>query len=219
MYIEYAYYDLSSNEAETKDNLIQAIKLGINNISVLPSYVKMAKNLNPDASVSCPIDYPMGILDLKSRLSTIEAVVKNGANVVDVVCPSYYLCHRKYDKFREDIKNTKELCATHKVTLRYFMEYRLYSYDLLYKVSQILLENNISICYPSTGYLLDDINDNIIAAAMINKKTNNINMIINGNIWNKNQVSIVLKSKPYGIRLNSINGVELVIENYRKIAD
>lgn len=219
MYIEYAYYDLSSNDTETKQNVSQAIKLGIKDISVLPTYIKMIKSTNNDIVVSCPIDYPMGILDLKSRISAVENAIKNGADIVDIVCPSYLLCHRKYDKFREDIKNLKDLCDYHKKGLRYFLEYRLYSYDLLYKVAQILLEFQLSICFPSTGYLLDDINDNLIAAAMINKKTEKTNIIINGNIWNDSQTNLILKTKPYGIRLNSVNCIELFLKNSKKLIE
>jgi deoxyribose-phosphate aldolase len=219
MYIEYAYYDLSSNEAETKQNINQAIKLGVQNLSVLPSYVKMAKSITQNLLVSCPIDYPLGVLDLKSRISAVEGAIKNGVDIVDVVCPAYPLCHRKYDKFREDIKNLKDLCDYNKIQLRYFLEYRIYSYDLLYKIAQVLLEFDVNICFPSTGHLLDDINDNLIATAMINKKTEKINMIINGNVWNSSQVNLIFKSKPYGIRLNSINSLQLILENSKKIAD
>jgi hypothetical protein len=99
------------------------------------------------------------------------------------------------------------------------LEYRIYSYDLLYKIAQVLLEFDVNVCFPSTGYLLDDINDNLIATAMINKKTEKINMIINGNVWNTSQVNVIFKSKPYGIRLNSINSLQLILENSKKIAD
>jgi hypothetical protein len=86
-------------------------------------------------------------------------------------------------------------------------------------MAQILLEFGISECFPSTGYLLDDINDNMIAAAMINKKTEKINIIINGNIWNQKQAETICKSSVYGIRVNSVNAVSLLKEKYKNITE
>jgi deoxyribose-phosphate aldolase len=212
MKIEYSYFDISSNDVETKSNISQAIKLGVDCISILPGYIKNVKSESYTAKIpiACPIDYPLGTLDLKSRISALEFGLKNGADIFDIVLPSYYLCHRKYDKFREEISTLSSIVKQYNKEIRYFLEYRVYSYDLLYKVTQILLELGITECFPSTGYLLDDINDNIIASAMINKKSHQINIIINGNVWNSKQVEVILKNKPYGIRVNSINALNLL---------
>lgn len=221
MYIEYSYFDVSSNDVETKQNITQAIKLGVKCISVLPMYVK---NIRSDCEqahipIACPVDYPLGLLDLKSRIYAAEYVFKNGADIADIVVPSHTLCHRKYDRFREDIRAITNLAIEHNKKVRYFLEYRIYSYDLLYKMAQILLEFGVSDCFPSTGYMLDDINDNIIAAAMINKKTDKINIIINGNIWNSKQVALINKSQIYGIRVNSVNAVSMLMEKTQNITE
>ena len=111
-------------------------------------------------------------------------------------------CNRKYDKFREDIKNNLEICTKNNIELRYILEYRVFTYELLYKVSQILMDFGINTIYPSTGYLLDDINDNILASALINKKVP-INIICNGNIWNISQINNV--SKNFKLDYDNIN--------------
>jgi len=221
MRIEYSYFDVASNDIETKQNVTQAIKLGVDCVSVLPLYVKNIKADCEQAKVSiaCPVDYPLGIMDLKSRVYATEYLFKNGVDIADVVVPCYLLCHRKYDKFREDIRSITNLGIEYNKKVRYFLEYRIYTYELLYKVAQILLEFGISDCFPSTGYMLDDISDNIIAAAMINKKTDKINMIINGNIWNTKQIDLINKSKIYGIRLNSVNAVSLLKEKHKNITE
>lgn len=218
MIIEYSFYDTAANETETKEVLNQAIKFKIDNISVLPFNLKIGKVLTQNKSItlSSPIDYPLGTSDLKSRLSSSSFAIKNGATTIDVVCPVHYLCNRKYDKFREDIKAHQELCLQYNANLRYILEYRVCSYDLLYKTAQILLELGVSVIYPSTGYLLDDINDNILASALINKKIPNIKIISNGNFWNDNHAQLVIKADLYGIRLNSINGLELLYKNIPK---
>jgi deoxyribose-phosphate aldolase len=218
MQIEYSYYDVASNDAEIKDTLSRVSKYPIQSISVLPPYVKLAKSIvgGSPILISTPVDYPMGILDSQNRLDSIEHCIKNGAKIIDLVCPVYLLTNRKYDKFREDIKNSKALCEQHKVELRYILEYRLYSYDLLYKIAQILVSYDIKIAYPSTGFLLDNLSDNILACALINKKVNTLNIICNGNLWNDSQAALVEKANLYGLRVNSINGLELIYQKVSK---
>jgi deoxyribose-phosphate aldolase len=158
----------------------------------------------------------MGILDTNTRYDSILLAIKNGAKIIDIVCPVYYLCNRRYDKFREDVKNNLDLCQKNNVELRYILEYRLYSFELLYKIAQILVSYKITVSYPSTGYLLDDINDNITAAALITKKSTELNMICNGNLWNSNHLSLVQKANLYGLRVNSINALQLISKNILK---
>lgn len=220
MQIEFSYYDLASNEQETKDNIKRVSYFPINTISVLPFYTKAAKitahQQNPQIKISTVIDYPMGIGDLNSRLSLSKNAIKNGADGLEIMIPVQLLCNRKYDKFREDIKAQLELALQNNISIKYILEYRLFTYELLYKISQILLSEGINTIYPSTGYLLDDINDNILAAALINKKIPEINIICNGNIWNSNQINSLDKFNLYGLKLNSINAIDLIFKKQIK---
>jgi deoxyribose-phosphate aldolase len=210
MIIEYSLYDISLSDNEFKSNIDQAITYKPKTICVLPSYLKFAKNLLPnDISLSTVIDYPLGLSDTKSRNGLIDTSIKNGAKIINIVAQPYFFCNRKYDRFREDIKTHITMCQISNTELRYILEYRVFTYELLYKVSQILLELGIQTIYPSTGYQLDDINDNILAAALINKKVP-INIICNGNIWNISQINTIYKTSLYGIKTNSINGLELL---------
>lgn len=216
MHLEYAYYDIASKDIELTDNLTKALKYNINAVSVLPPYAKTVRSILPEnhlIKLSCPVDFPLGIMDAGSRLSVAENCIKNGVNILDVVCPVYMLCNRKYDKFREDIKNFQALTLSHKVEIRYILEYRQFTYELLYKVAQILIDFNITTIFPSTGYFLDEISDNILASALINKRVSNINIISTGNLWNSNQVKVVKNSNIYGLRVNSLNGLKLITEN------
>jgi deoxyribose-phosphate aldolase len=217
MLLEYSYYDTVNNDNDVKQILTDVSKFPVDSISILFPYIKLAKSIVPESiKISTPIDYPLGIMDAKTRYESIDIAIKNGAKIIDLVCPVHYLCNRKYDKFREDIKNNLELCRKHNVELRYILEYRIYSYDLLYKIAQILVGYGLDTAYPSTGYLLDDINDNILASVLINKKVTNINMICNGNLWNNNHISLVQKANLYGLRVNSLNALELITKNILK---
>ena len=214
MIIEYSTYDISLSDEELKLNIQQAKLLQPNTVSVLLPHIKIAKTLLVDSDIKLctSIDYPLGIMDAKSRVFTIEMACKLGVNIINIVAPPHLLCNRKYDKFREDIKNNLEICTKNNIELRYILEYRVFTYELLYKVSQILTEGGIDTVYPSTGYLLDDINDNILASAMINKKSD-INIICNGNVWNINQINTIRKSNLFGLKVNSINALKLLSQN------
>jgi len=213
MIIEYCLYDISLSDEEFKQNINSAISYKPKSVSVLSSYVRLAKNLLPEDITLCSsIDYPLGTSDTKNRNMAIETSIKSGAKIINLVSQPYYFCNRKYDKFRDDIKSNLEICNKHSVELRYTLEYRVFTYELLYKVSQILLDIGVNTIYPSSGYLLDDINDNILATALINKKIP-INIIANGNIWNISQIKTVYKANLFGIMVNSINALKLLSEN------
>jgi deoxyribose-phosphate aldolase len=218
MKLEYSLYDIALNDNEYKDNITEAIKYNIDVLSVLPSYLKVVKPIIPSGiKISAAIDYPMGTSDLKTRLMCIEQCIKNGASIIDIVAPPSPLTNRKYDKFRDDVKNVLELCSSYtNIEVRYFLEYRIFTYDLLYKIAQILHGYGIKNILPSTGYLLDDINDNILASVMIKRKVADINIICNGNIWNDNQANAIKKADLQAVRLNSINGLSLFAKNIAK---
>jgi deoxyribose-phosphate aldolase len=213
MIIEFSAYDQATSNEELKSILNKIKHIKVDTICVFLNHIKLAKdNLPEHIKISTPIDYPLGILDTKTRISAIESSIKQGAQIINVVAPTQYLCNRKYDKLRDDIKQISELCLSNNIILRYILEYRIFSYDLLYKVSQILSAGGVDTIYPSTGFFLDDINDNIVASALINKKSP-INIICNGNIWNNDQIKKIYKSQLFGIKVNSINALKLLQEN------
>lgn len=214
MITELSFYDVASSDDEFKEIIKNINFLNPDTICVFLNHIRLLRNnISENIKISTPIDYPLGNSDTKTRLCAIDSAIKNGANIINIVAQPYYLCNRKYEKFRDDIKQTQEICIKNNVELRYILEYRIFTYELLYKVAQILLSNDIRTIYPSTGYLLDDINDNILACALINKKVPNINIISNGNIWNIGQINNINKSKLFGIKVNSVNALKLLREN------
>jgi deoxyribose-phosphate aldolase len=212
MILEFAQHDQTLNENENKELIIEALQYKPNSISIFSYYIKNLVQIT-DTPIICPIDFPVGISDGKTRLNMAEFALKNGAKGLDIVYPAQLIINRKYEKFREDIKNFKELTNNQNINIRYILEYRKYSYELLYKLSQVLLDGGVSTILLSTGYFLDDINDNIIAAGMIMKKTPDINVVLTANIWTKEHVNNIVKSGLYGFRANTINGLKLFYQN------
>lgn len=214
MQLEYACYDIAINEDEVKKNIQNAIQYNPYSISIHPYSLSSVKSLIPEnIKLSCAIDYPMGLTDIATRNQIVQQVAKNNqVNIIDLNVPSKLIVNRKYDKFREDIKLNAEVCKDHNVELRYVLEYRVFSHEILAKLCQILKTFEINHVFPASGFLLDDINDNIIAAKYLMAKSN-MKVICNGNVWTKQQVENVRKSGVGGLRVSNIPSLELASKN------
>lgn len=220
IYTEYACLDYSINETETVKNITDAIKYGVSNVSVLPYSLTTLRSISDirekNISISCPVDFPLGISDLKTRSFAVSNLCKtfpNLINTIDLVIPTKIITNRKYDKFRDDIKTHLEICNEFNIQLRYILEYRIYNHDVLAKVCQILMDHGINIILPSSGTMIDDINDNLIACNFLMSKSK-IKTITTGNVYNEKQVNTVVKiDELYGIRFFNIHSLHMFMEH------
>lgn len=208
MYTEYACLDYALTEIEVRSNIDYAINHGINNMSVLSYSVSSLKDLFSSISLSCPLDYPYGLSDIKSRNSMTLQACKSGVKVIDMVTPNKILANRKYDKFRDDIRSNLAICQEHGILLRYMLEYRTFSHEILAKVCQILRSLEIMTVLPSSGIFLDDINDNLIVCNFLHTKSG-IDVICNGNVYTDKQMTNIKMADNYGLRLYNKHSLEL----------
>ena len=223
-YIDYACLDYSINEVELEQNISLAIKHGIRNISVPVYSLSTLKNISDikekNISISCPVDFPYGFADLKSRSFSIGQLSNNtlGIKYIDLVIPTKIITNRKYDKFRDDIKTNIKICNDANIELRYILEYRVYSHEVLAKVCQILTDLGVKTVFPSSGTMIDDINDNLIACNFLMTKSQ-IKTITTGNIYNEKQINSVSKMQDlFGIRFTNINSF-LLYSDYQLKSD
>lgn len=214
MIIEYALHDLTENDLNTRQQIDKALNFSINSISVYLPHLKIAKQAIDSSRVDIPInisiDHPFGQTDTDFREIVVKKAIDAGAKIITMSCQWYYAVNRKYDKIRKDAESILELCKKNKVELRYTLEYRAFSYPLMQKISQILLEKEIYTVYVSSGQYLDNIYDNLLASAMINKKVPDINIICNGNFWTNEHIELLHKSDVYGQTAKSIHSLELL---------
>jgi deoxyribose-phosphate aldolase len=202
MYTEYYINAVDEKDLEIKQNIENLIQYtSIKNIvstSYQAKYIK--KNFN-NLQVGSFIDYPVANSEPASRQEHIKNSLAQDLDFVCVTIQSYYLINRKYDKIRDDIKKNLDLCQNKQ--LRYILEYRKFDHQILAKACEILISCGVNIIYPSTGFFIDNLDDNILACQYLNKKTG-INTIINGNTWTKKQIDQVVKSNLYGFSCNNI---------------
>jgi deoxyribose-phosphate aldolase len=214
MYIEYACYDYSLSDEDIKNNVALAIQLGVKHLCLHYTNISLIRGPieEHDLSISSPLDYPYGLLDSKNRLSVISSAIKAGAKTVDIVAPAKFIANRKYDKLRDDIRNSLVLCQENNVNLRYILEYRVFNHETLAKTCQIFKSLGVEYVMPSTGHMLDDINDNMIACKYLSSKSK-IQTICNGNIWTEKQAESLRSSNIYGVRLHHIPSIALFLKN------
>lgn len=215
MHIEYACYDYSLSDEEIKANITSAVQMGIEHISLFHPVSSSIKNFldgNPNLKIYCPVDYPYGLSDSKSRLFMTSQLAKSGINGIDLVVPAKFIVNRKYDKLRDDIKNNLLVCQEHNIQLRYILEYRVFNHETLAKTCQILKSLGVEHVLPSTGHMIDDINDNIIAANYLTSKST-IKVICNGNIWTSKQADNLKNSGVYGVRMHYLSVLEFFLKN------
>lgn len=213
MYIDFAINDTEINEAEAKQLAIEVSKFPINSITVPHYLIKSVRSLiTTNINISCFIDYPLGVSDQKTRRFAVEQAQKNGASSVDIAMPQNLAANRKYDKIREDIKNIYEFCNENNVQIKYILEYRVFDHHCLKKICEIFDDFNINYVYPSTGFFLDNLADNILASIFLHQNSKNLNVISTGNIWSEKHFETIKKSGLFGFRTNSIHSLRNFIQ-------
>lgn len=213
MYIDFAINDTEVNDAEAKALVLDINKFPVSSITAPHYLIKSVKAVaNNTTKISCFIDYPLGISDQKTRRFAVEQAVKNGANSVDIAMPQNLAANRKYDKIREDIKNIYDFCHENDVQIRYILEYRVFDHHCLKKVCEIFDDYNIIYAYPSTGFFLDNLADNILASIFLHQNSKNLNVISTGNIWSEKHFETIKKSGLFGFRTNSIHSLRNFIQ-------
>lgn len=214
MYIDFAIKDIHTDEKQIKENIRQALEYEANSITLSYHHLKLCTRSFVDPkkyAISCFIDYPLGITDLKTRLAGVENAIMAGANTVDVTVPQILATNRKYDKIREDIREIKNICDPKNVTIRYIVEYRLFDHKCLKKICEIFDDFEIKYLFPSTGFFIDNLADNLIASAFLHQNSKEIHILASGNMWTDNHFDIVVRSGIHGIRTYSTH----VMKNFR----
>jgi deoxyribose-phosphate aldolase len=214
MYIDFALIDTETNEAEARDVIKKVIDHNsVNSITVPFYFAKLIKPfINNGLDFSCLIDYPLGISDPKTRICAVKEAIDVNFNTIDVSMPQNLAANRKYDKIREDIKQIRDVCLGSKINIRYILEYRKFDHFCLKKICEIFENMEIKYVFPSSGYFLDNLSDNIIASVFLHKNSKDLNIISSGNIWLDKHFENLINSGIFGFRTSSFT----TLQNFTK---
>lgn len=208
MNIEYYINNIDEKDIDIKKNIEELkIHTSINKVIATPHYAKLIKKNFSSLIVGAFIDYPIANCDPYHRPMMIQDAIKNNIDYIAITLPFYYLVNKKYDKLREDIQKNLEVCNGKEI--RYILEYRKFDHQILAKACEILLSCDIKTIYPSTGFFLDSLEDNLLACNYLHTKTS-INTIINGNAWTQKHIKQIMKSDVHGFSCNNIVTLKLI---------
>jgi deoxyribose-phosphate aldolase len=209
MYIDFILNDIETTEYEAKTKVKEVLDTQLVTSVTVPHFlIKSVRQPIEDhvnvINFSCLIDYPMGVSDPKTRQFAVSQAIRHGINTVDIVMPQNLAANRKYDKIREDIKTSTDICTEKNVCIRYILEYRAFDHHCLKKICSIFDDFGVKYCFPSSGYFIDNLADNIIAGVFLHQNSKNINIIISGNLWTNNHFDTLIKSGSSGFRTNNV---------------
>ena len=210
MYLDISCYDTLETEETVRKALFHGLNVGFHGVSVFPYFVQSVKDFILNGVVlAVPIDYPYGISDPTVRCHAALSAIRKGANSLDVVANNIFLANDKWAKFGEDISSILNICIENGVQLRVLFEYRKYELEKIIKAANMLREIGVDYVFPGTGAIIDNWEDNLLAAIEIGTKAD-IKVITNGNIWKKSYYDSCIESKVYGIRLSSESAIRNV---------
>lgn len=208
MYIDFAIIKTDINETEARSLTSELLKYNVNSITAPYYLLKSFKGLisdNSKTATSCLIDYPLGVSDSKTRRFAVDQAVRLGVDFIDISMPQNLAANRKYDKIREDVKTVKSLCEENKIEPRYILEYRVFDHYCLKKICEIFDDFGIKYVYPSSGYFIDNLADNILGCIFLHQNSKDINVICSGNTWTNKHFETITKSGLFGLRTYSIH--------------
>lgn len=217
MYIDFALINTDISETDAKNLIKDLIENSyVNSITVPFYFIKLIKPyINNGLDFSCLIDYPLGISDIKTRCVAVQQAVEVGFNTLDITMPQNLAANRKYDKIREDIKLITDSIGNNKINLRYVLEYRKFDHHCLKKVCEIFENGGIKYIFPSSGYFLDNITDNLIASFFLHKNSKDLKIICSSNLWLDKHFEAIINSGLFGFRTSSIYTIQNFI-NFNK---
>ena len=187
----------------------------IQTIVVPHFFLRTAITNAPNKNISCLIDYPLGISDLKTRQTAATSAIKSGAKYLDITLPSLYLSNRKYDKIRDDIKMYCDLID--KNNIRYILEYRIFNHHSLKKICEILMSFGIDHISTSSGYRLDNLSDFIIASQFLQHHFPKLKIILSANYWNERHFDMILEQNFVFARSESIEILQDLSKKLNKV--
>jgi deoxyribose-phosphate aldolase len=210
MYIDFAIIDTEISEADARDTIKYIVDNSyVNSITIPIYFTKLIKPfINNGLDFSCLIDYPLGVSDIKTRGCAVREAISMGFNTVDISMPQNLAANRKYEKIRDDIRSISEICAEKKTNIRYILEYRKFDHHCLKKICEIFENMDIKYVFPSSGYFIDNISDNIIASVFLYKNSKNLKIISTGNIWLDKHFESLINSGLFGFRTSSIHALQ-----------
>ena len=206
-YIDHTNLKVTSNLKDIEKLCEEAKKYHFASVCVSPYYVKLAKNLLKDSTVSvCTvIGFPNGYNTKETKVFEAINAIENGADEIDMVINIEALKNKEYDYIKEEIEEIRDSIDGH--ILKVIIETCYLDKNEIIKMTEICNETFVNFIKTSTGFgpkgaQLEDIE-------LINKHKNEILEIkASGGIKTLEEAEAMINKG--ATRLGTSNGVEIM---------
>lgn len=151
-YIDHTLLKATATEKQIKKLCDEAVHHKFYAVCVNGSYVNLASNYlkDYDVKVAAVIGFPLGAMDVDSKVSEAENCIKNGADEIDMVLNIGLLKSGRYVQVLEEIKSIKESIGNH--VLKVILETCYLTKEEIIVASQIAINAKADFVKTSTGF-------------------------------------------------------------------
>tara|TARA_Y100000004_G_scaffold29937_1_gene31069 strand:- start:915 stop:1547 length:633 start_codon:yes stop_codon:yes gene_type:complete len=171
MLTELACYNQDSTYSEILETVFVASEKNLDSVAIPSGFMGRVSEFLKDQKFSAAIDFPYGLSSTQVRVHEIIMAIRQGASFIDLVIHNGYIKEKNWRKIKEDLKACMSICDQNNVNIRAIIEYRLFPVETVLLMCDLLNTIGIHNIVNSTGFVVDDINDNAIISHQMQDKT------------------------------------------------
>ena len=171
MLTELACYNQDSTYNDILNTIFVAADKNVSSVAIPSGFMSCVGDFLKDQKFSAAIDFPYGLGGTQVRLHEIILAIKQGASFIDLVINNSYIKEENWRKIRDDLKACISVCKKNNVELRAIIEYRLFPLKTVLLMCELFNTIGMYHVVNSTGFVVDDISDNVIISHQIQEKT------------------------------------------------
>lgn len=171
MLTELACYNQDTTYEDILQSVFWATQKSIELVALPSGFMPRVSDFLEHQKFSAAIDFPYGLSNTEVRVHEIILAARQGASFVDLVINSGFIKEKNWSRIRKDLKACLSACKQFDIELRPIIEYRLFSLKDILFICELLPKYGIQKIVNSTGFIADDIEENIKFSKKIVKKT------------------------------------------------
>ena len=174
MFIDLACYNQDSTLNDILETTFIAAQKGLDSVAIPSGFMSKVNGFLNDQRFAAAIDFPYGLSSAQIRLHEIILAIRQGASFIDLVIKNSHIREDNWMAIRDDLKSCMAVCRDKDIPLRPVIEYRLFSTKEVVDLCHSLNYLGITHVINSTGFIADDVSDNLLLAYEIQKKTDTV---------------------------------------------
>jgi|TARA_R110002167_G_scaffold250811_1_gene456995 deoxyribose-phosphate aldolase len=171
MLIELACYNQDSTFDDILEATFIASQKGLKSVAIPSGFMPKVNGFLKDQKFSAAIDFPYGLSSTQVRVHEIILAIRQGASYIDLVINAGYIKEASWKEIKDDLKCCTAVCEQHKILLRPIIEYRLFPSKTVMNLCESLNRLGIEHIINSTGFVADDISENLLFSYEVQTKT------------------------------------------------